>query len=93
MRAGNLQRRKHRIVAEVPGLGRLVYVGSRDTGGASGALRGACGPDRAELVARRRRADASSSAASGCGARGRWRSGSTAVRRAWTVRPGAPWSR
>jgi competence protein ComEC len=31
---GNLQRRKHRIVAEVPGLGKLVYVGSRDTGGA-----------------------------------------------------------
>jgi competence protein ComEC len=31
---GGLERRRHRIEAEVPGLGRLVYVGSRDAAGA-----------------------------------------------------------
>jgi competence protein ComEC len=31
---GGLERRRHRIEAEVPGIGRLVYVGSREAGGA-----------------------------------------------------------
>ena len=33
---GRLERRHHRIEAEVPGLGRLLYVGVRDAAGASG---------------------------------------------------------
>ena len=32
---GRLARRKHRIEAEVPGIGKLVYVGSKDAAGAA----------------------------------------------------------
>ena len=32
---GRLERRKHRIEAEVPGIGKLVYVGSKDAAGAA----------------------------------------------------------
>ena len=46
---GGLERRRHRIEAEVPGLGRLVYVGSRDAAGAERRVRGGGGADRAEL--------------------------------------------
>ena len=61
---GGLERRRHRIEAEVPGLGRLVYVGSREAAGAEAECAAA-----AVLIApnweARPRGAASSSAASG----------------------------
>jgi competence protein ComEC len=38
---GKLKRRKNRIVAEVPGVGKVLYVGSRDAGGAAALCEGA----------------------------------------------------
>ena len=89
---GSLVRRSNRIEAEVPGLGRLVYVGSPGRRGSGGALRRGGDPDRAELVRPRRTAAASSSGGTGCAATGRWRSGSRPTASRWRApaRPTAP---
>ena len=71
---GGLARVRHRIAAEVPGLGPMLYVGTKDAATAAADCAAS-----AILIAPNwsssRRAAAFSSARAGCAATGRWRCG------------------